>query len=606
MIGLSTHMADAGVSDTVAGWFGIPTLQDALGMIAMYIVNLILSLASWFVVITGFLLNVSIVITMHIKDFVNSTPAIYDIWRTIRDISGLFIIFALLYAAIELILGITKPNFKDLIKNIVIAGILINFSFFMTSVLIDASNIVSLAIYNSIVPASEAPASSNPAANTTIGIITSSAYDNSKGISNILMNSLKIQQNFDPKNFSLSGPADKNTPILPIKVILTGITGVVIMFTVGMSFLFASLAFIIRLVILLGLLAFSPLWFAAAVVPQISSYAKSWWDYLKGQLIFMPAYLLLMYAALSIINKTSVFTTSGSNGLWQGSNASAFVPTEYIAFIINAAFIIIMLNLPLLAAIKLGAGVKFLDKFGASIKASNIWKNVGSQFGSRTVGRAAYALNESRAVKSFVGVSPTIGGLASKGLTKVSSAGFGQKKGGYEDRLKAKKVGEEKMYKSLGSIDRSRYATEKDFQKAQEAVRGYQKDYRTNLPWKGRVGGVIGFMVDNRANRQTALGLNDEANLETNKNRRNEIKVRMDELDRISNPKNPGFRLLNDTEVQELRRLRSEDVELEASIKRGSGSKKKKDISSFAKTILEEGKGDTEEKPKPEEKPKTT
>ncbi|MFA6079335.1 MAG: hypothetical protein WC779_06295, partial [Candidatus Omnitrophota bacterium] len=60
MIGLSTHMADAGVSDTVAGWFGIPTLQDALGMIAMYIVNLILSLASWFVVITGFLLNVSI------------------------------------------------------------------------------------------------------------------------------------------------------------------------------------------------------------------------------------------------------------------------------------------------------------------------------------------------------------------------------------------------------------------------------------------------------------------------------------------------------------------------------------------------------------------
>ncbi|MFA6295256.1 MAG: hypothetical protein WC666_02410 [Candidatus Paceibacterota bacterium] len=414
VMGFPMHVTQANVVTKFLGGLVVDTIWDTLNYVASFVTWLALSITSWFLVITGLLLNVSITTTLHIKDFVDKTEAVYTIWKTIRDISGLFIIFALLYAAIQLILGITKQSFGALIKNIVIAGILINFSFFLTSMAIDASNIVSLAIYNSMIP--KAAEQYKNGLRDTQSIVKASAIDSSMGISNIFMNALKIQKNFDPSITNLN-PEKTQKSQSPIKTVLTGITGIIIMFTTGLSFLFASLAFIIRLVILIFLLAFSPVWFASAIIPQLSEYAKKWWDILKGQLLFMPIYLLLMYAALSVINSTTVFDYSAAAKMTD-------VPIEYITFAINAAFMIILLNVPLIAALKFGAGGGVLDSFGKSINAFGTWRKIGGFAGTNTLGRAASTIDKNLS-NTKIGNSAPMRSLRSATIGAVASGKYG-------------------------------------------------------------------------------------------------------------------------------------------------------------------------------------
>jgi hypothetical protein len=110
---------------------------------------------------------------------------------------------------------------------------------------------------------------------------------------------------------------------------------------------------------------------------------------------------------------------------------------------------------------------------------------------------------------------PLFGSIASKGLTSVSKAGFGVKKGGYEDRLSAKKKAQEALNKRIGSIDESKYVGRPEELKAARAfAKEMQANYRQNLPWKNS---VLAKLLDNRGNRQTAHKLTEEADKKTKK-----------------------------------------------------------------------------------------
>ena len=603
VIGLSTHTANADVLDV--GSIALGAINSALAAI----VNQALAATALLVTFAAGLLNVSIVVTLHIRDFVNATPAIYTIWQTIRDMTGLFFIFFLLYAAFQIILNLGN-NYGKLVVSIVTAGILINFSFFIVSVLIDASNVVSLAIFNSMVPSS---ANITYNASTTVSVLASQVTGLNQssgagtgaaaGISDVFMNSLKIQSVYDTNGNKLGTAVGD-----PTKIILIGIVGIIIMITAAASFTLAAIAFIARLIILLFLLAFSPLWFAGMVIPQLKDYMGKFRGHLTDQLIFMPVYLLLMYAALSVLNTSGIMGAASAN--ITNASLSTNWAFSYMVLAINFAMVIFMLNLPLVVGLAMGGeATKFLSKYTKKWSAQNIWKNVGgwtgSQAGSRTLGRVAYSANQSRPMKYLASRLPAIGGLASSGLSKVSTGGFGGgKKGGYEARLAAKKKAEEGMHKRLGEIDRSKFATEAEYQIAKRAAEGYQGKYRENLPWKGTVGGVIGFMVDNRANRQTAFSLSDEADLDQNKEKQKDLDRQIEALKRET-------RLTaTDEEKQKMADLEAQHKEVTSAIKRAGGAKKKKDTATFAKLLADVAieEGDKEEKPKekPKEEPKTT
>ncbi|MCX6719138.1 MAG: hypothetical protein NTZ38_02055, partial [Candidatus Taylorbacteria bacterium] len=102
----------------------IRTLLIGLSSIA-YVIFVV---CSWFLGICGTMLNVGIQITTNLGAFINNTPVIYKIWEIVRDFSSMILIFFILYAAILKIIGMEKANYGNMIKNIIIMGILINFS----------------------------------------------------------------------------------------------------------------------------------------------------------------------------------------------------------------------------------------------------------------------------------------------------------------------------------------------------------------------------------------------------------------------------------------------------------------------------------------------
>jgi len=575
---------------SISGFLGLPSIGELITQGLAFLANIAISITAWLLSVCGYILDISLRITLHIKDFVDATPVVYVVWKTIRDITGLFFIFFLLYAAIQMIIGESTSSYGSTIKNIVIAGVLINFSFFIVSIGIDASNVVSQAIYNSMIP-------ENAPTTITSSTKTSDLVSNKSGklnISDIFMNSLKIQKLYDSKGNALGTKIND-----PVMIIMICVTGIIMMITTGASFIMAAIAFIVRMVILLFILAFSPLLFVGSVIPQINDKLKGEFDVkgiLVSQLLFMPVYLLLMYVALSIINSSNLMGATTAIGSFPtGTNWA--VP--YITMSVNFALIIIMLNLPLVVGLKMGGLATGLIQGGMKkFSAGNVWKNFGSQVGSRTVGRTAYALGESSAFKRLAATSPILGSMASSGLSSVSSAGFGIKKGGYEDRMKAKKKGFEDLHKKIGSLDRSQFSSEAAYIEAKNNAEKRQGQFRENIPWKN---GIMGFMIDNRANKQAQMGLSDEADVKKNKEELELNEAAIKNLEKIpADPNSPTFRLLTDEETEKLRSLRKRNTELEASINRGSGSKKKKDTKEALKALAEENKD--EEKPKEDNK----
>ncbi len=71
-------------------------------------------------------------------------------WIVVRDLSNIFFILLLLYTAMKLILGIGGAEVKKMIATIVVGALLINFSMFITRIVIDATNILALIFYNKL------------------------------------------------------------------------------------------------------------------------------------------------------------------------------------------------------------------------------------------------------------------------------------------------------------------------------------------------------------------------------------------------------------------------------------------------------------------------
>lgn len=410
---LGTHAAHA--QDTIVNLLGYDNVSIFISEILANLINLIQSGVSWILALSGFLLNYSINLTLQMKSFLVQTPAVFTTWKALRDISGLFIIFTLLYAALRLILGLQDAKFGTLIKNIVVAGVVINFSFFFAGLGIDVSNIVSIQLYNAI-----APANTLNAGNLSPSGVVSKIGDG--GLSDVFMKSLKIPALYNPDGgyTAAAKTAGASGAIMaPIKIILIGIASIMIMITAALSFAAAALAFVIRFVVLIFLLAFSPIWFASHIVPEIGEYAKKWTNLYKGMLVFMPVYLLLMYLALSVLTTTPLL-----NGVDVATAAgAAAVATNWysgiITLVINAVIVIVLLNFPLVAAVSVSAGMlKFINT--GKLGTSSLTRRLGNISYQNTVARGASRIARSEGFQTIAAKS-WIGEQALKGTRAVAT-----------------------------------------------------------------------------------------------------------------------------------------------------------------------------------------
>lgn len=403
--------------------------------------DILLKIASFTLIFTGFLLNISINLTTHIKDIYEATPAIRSVWVIIRNISSIFIIFMLLYTSIQTILGIGSPNIKKLIGNIIMAGLLINFSLFFTKVAIDASNLVSLQFYRAIAPEYSSTLSNS----SPDGWMSSAFYDG--GISNIFMQSLKIQTIYHPENSGIKGVTDGVKITTAIIVATYG--GVILMLFAAISFLAAAAAFTIRTGFLLVLMAFSPIYFAGMIFPAIKKeVSNKWMEYLTNQLLFMPLYLLLMYVSMTIISDSGFMSFLQSK---DGVTSESFLMKQ-MGIVLQYVIAIFFINLPLIGALKFGAiGAGFAQNMTKGLR-DKIYSQPGV-LGRNTLGRVGRTLGGSFDATAAKWQSNPVGKRVSSALRAV---GVSQSVRGALNTMENSKYGTGQSINDVSKEDKDR------------------------------------------------------------------------------------------------------------------------------------------------------
>ena len=409
-----------------------------------------ITVVAWLLSAAGTILNVSMYLTTHLGLFIDQSPSIYAVWTIIRDISSTLLIFFILYAAIQMILGLQDAKYGELIKSIIIVGVLINFSFFFTRVLIDLSNIVSLEFYNAMAPTNTVSDSSG---NITDISLTVTKLMTSGGVSDIMMGALQIDNFWKSEAAKPSALLGGNDYKANVNIIILEVAGIAVVVITIINFLVISMICVARIAILIFLLGFSPIWIAAMGMPKLKDLSSEWTKQFKAQLLFLPAYLAFLYVALRIITASKLSSVIANQNV---GTDSATLWGNMINLLVGFSIIIIMLNIPIIAAAKV-AGVSggFISKaYGGMTKKVKGWTKSGLRAGAsgtwnNTGGRVASRIAQNDSFQQWAGRS-RVGQLALQSTRGVAT--------NFNKNLDAKVKSREDFAKTLNRDGATAYA----------------------------------------------------------------------------------------------------------------------------------------------------
>lgn len=394
----------------------IYSLMDVIG-------NASLSFNSWILWLCGIAFNFSIVqFVVHMKDRIDNIPAIYAVWQTVRDLANMFFIFILLAIAIQTILQM--GDYKKMLKNVILAALFINFSFFFTSVMIDASNLLALQFYNGFAGEN---CNSNTTSSEKLNAINAAANKLDGCMSQKIVSALKLGTLYSIPD--ADGNAVTKTSLSskgnPGQWLVTVTMGQTLMLVTAGIFLASAILIVFRFIQLIIILMFSPLAFASLALPAMKDYAwNPWWKKLKAQLIFAPVYFMFLWVTMKIIQSS---TSKQLDGLdWQrGFNGN---PQTMWTLLASYIVIISMLIYSLTLAKELGAK--------GSDTAAKWSKGFQGLVGRNTVGRMSSRIANSQLMQGMVAKSPSMGRLVQKGFDYGAKQSFGDKKGGFDQAEK--------------------------------------------------------------------------------------------------------------------------------------------------------------------------
>ena len=270
---------------------GVAQMFKGVAYIAYYLTGVFLKISGWF-------LDTMIRYALDSTKLTELT-VINDIWAIIRDLANMFFIFILLYIAIGTILRLSRVQWKQALANLIIVALLINFSFFFTRVIIDASNVLAVGFYNNI------------SVTMKTGInATKTVY----GPSSIVMQSARLSTFFDSLDPNKDLDANKQVK----KDVLTPFTRGVIYLAAslfqavtGFVFISGGILFLIRFVSFIFLLILSPLAFVGMILQSTRSMSSEWWSKLLSYSFVAPAYLGMVYIVSRIISSPEFIAFSG-------------------------------------------------------------------------------------------------------------------------------------------------------------------------------------------------------------------------------------------------------------------------------------------------------
>lgn len=325
-------------------------------------------------------------IMYSVSDSSYRTPFVSEGWQVVRDLCNMFFIFILLYIALTTILDSGGSKNKASVVNVIIIGLLINFSLFATHLIIDASNIMARVFYNPkviVIGEKDASGEINNTQDEELEHIPLS-----EGIvAKINPQRLLLQENqgvAKSKATSITNKANINTNedaedkgISSGTFILVTIMASIVNFVGMMTFLTISLSFIGRVIGLWIAMVLSPLAFLSYTVPETKNWSyvgwSSWWSETTKAAFMAPVFVFFMYIIVMFLE-----SNMGLDLLTKSSSLTDF--NKILSVIVPFIVIIVLLKQAEKISTKLAGEVA-----GAVTKSVG---NIGAKTGGLALGGA--------------------------------------------------------------------------------------------------------------------------------------------------------------------------------------------------------------------------
>lgn len=215
-----------------------------------------------------------------------NAPGIYSLWGMIRDFFNLFFILTLLFIAFCTIFQIQAYNYRKWLLNLVLMALLVNFSFPVSRFIVDASNVPMYFFMDTIVGDGNGEAK---------GVFE--AFIGGSELNDLVFPPIKTDSTDGSEWASLE--MTKNL-----------IQALVFVFLLASALLVLAILFLIRFVMLLVLVIFSPVGFAGSAIPWLQKFSKDWWDNFLRYAFFGPSAMLVLLVAIEFLE---VFRLDGNS-----------------------------------------------------------------------------------------------------------------------------------------------------------------------------------------------------------------------------------------------------------------------------------------------------
>lgn len=334
-----------------------------------YIAGLIFLISQFFLWLGAMLLDQALkFLVLEMGVFVSGDGPAQTIrlaWVAIRDLMNLAIVGGFIAVGISTILQVAQYNASKFLSRLIIAALLVNFSFFFAGAMIDAANFVTVKIYES------KTFQGNCVTRTTTNgkpTLTSSGCT----ISNAFMASTKLGTLEDLNKLSEGGKTEVS---YNLKFLVLAIFGSVLFFVAGFVFFTAGILLIGRFVALILLLVTSPLGIAGTQIPYIDKYAGKWWSEFTSQVLFAPIYMILIAISFQIIKGTTEFLQQKSGG----STSLASIGSGNFNYTIESAMPLVLSFF--IAVSFMWTALKIAQQMSKSEYFGDIYKSLDKRFG---------------------------------------------------------------------------------------------------------------------------------------------------------------------------------------------------------------------------------
>lgn len=355
--------AGAGTTATDLGCSNPNTWTQCLAYMVYWIgpgiASYVASIAAYFF---DFMVQISLNSSAYALTFIQQS------WEVVRDLANMAFIFILIFIAFTIMLEAETDSTKKMLVAVVVVALLVNFSFFLTRVVIDMGNILAVQFYNSIQVA-------GPPIN---GI---------KDLSAGIMNAAQLQNLLASPTFDAAQKAAEGSAFGGLIVIsLIYLAVAAMLWILAFAFLHVGVKFLMRVVGLWLVIIASPLAFVSRTVPKLQPFFERWLEYLI-KFTFYPAIFLFMFLILSKLVEqmgsgnlsNAIFNSISAPG--GGAANPAAITQAIAAVVVRMGFIVAMLYAGLKAADYI---VEEGNKFAYGLR-RGIFR-YGGQFVAGTVG----------------------------------------------------------------------------------------------------------------------------------------------------------------------------------------------------------------------------